>query len=303
MRSAVRIEHIYRSICVFAVALFLATASNTNTNATQKTDNYHDLQLAWRAEREANLLSDGGWLTIDALYFLREGDNSFGSSPLNDLVISEGPMSTGIFEKRDEKVSLRTTTGQTVVVNGQSVASMQLYPSDERNILVVGNLSMWVHYSGDRLAIRVRNPNSELRRTFRGLNWFPIDSHYRVQGQFIPHDKPMTIMLPNILGDLEPFTSHGSVEMTVKGHVLTMLPMTSGNRLWFIFRDLTSGKETYPAARFLYADAPDQDGLTTIDFNQAYNPPCAFNPYTTCPLPPEPNRLSLRIEAGEMDYH
>ena len=267
-------------------------------------DEYRATQHAWRADREARLMADDGWLTVAALHFLRQGENSFGTSPLNDMVLPEGPVSAGVFELRGREVFLRVTEGQTLVVNGESMMATQLYPTEEdRQDLTIGDLTMWVHYSGERLAIRLRDTNSQIRKSFTGLKWFPVDERYRVRGQFIPHDEPITVSLPNILGDIEPFTSHGSVVLTVNGAEMKMLPMTSGDRLWFIFRDLTSGSETYPAARFLYADAPDEDGWTTVDFNQAYNPPCAFNPHTTCPLPPQPNRLGVRIEAGEKDYH
>lgn len=288
-------------LCVSCVVLTLVLASPT---VSGQTDAYRIAQAEWRMQREVNLRSDNGWLTMAALYFLREGANSFGASPLNDLVLPEGPDSAGVFELRNREVFLRTPNGQTLSVNGEPVTSTQLYPTeDRRRNITIGDLTMWVHYSGDRLAIRVSDKNSEIRTSFTGLKWFPVDEDYRVRGRFVPHDEPITVQLPNILGDIEPFTSHGSVVLTVNGQEMKMLPMTSGRRLWFIFRDLTSGSETYPAARFLYADAPDDDGWTTVDFNQAYNPPCAFNPHTTCPLPPEPNRLGVRVEAGEKKYH
>ena len=168
--------------------------------------------------------------------------------------------------------------------------------------MTIGPLTLFGHYSGDRLAIRMRDRGSEIRRDFTGLRWFPPDESYRMRGIFIPHEEPRFLELPNILGDVETFRSSGSVKLTVRGQELTMTTIDSGSRLWFIFRDLTSGKETYPAARFLYAPAPEA-GSTIVDFNQAYNPPCAFNPHTTCPLPPLENRLPLRIEAGELAYH
>ena len=267
-------------------------------------DDYQASQEAWRATRETNLKADGSWLTMAVLHFLREGQNSFGSSPLNDLVLPEGPEEAGVFELRNHEVFVHAAGGRTLSVNEEPVTSTQLYPTEStRQNLTVGDLTLWIHYSGDRLAVRMSDPNSEIRTSFTGLKWFPIDERYRVRGRFVPHAEPTTVLLPNILGDIEPFTSHGSVVLTVNGQEATMLPMTSGDRLWFIFRDLTSGSETYPAARFLYADAPDEEGWTTVDFNQAYNPPCAFNPYTTCPLPPEPNRLKVRVEAGEQKYH
>ena len=267
---------------------------------------YRATQDAWRADREARLVADDGWLTVAALYFLRPGENSFGASPLSDMVLPEGPASAGVFELRGGEVYLRATGGKPLVVDGQSVTAAQLYPHEGHpRDLTVGDLTMWVHNSGERLAIRVRDTNSLIRKNFTGLNWFPVDERYRVRGRFIRHDEPITVSLPNILGDIEQFTSHGSIVLTLNGEQMKMLPVASesGERLWFIFRDLTSGSETYPAARFLYADLPDDDGWTTVDFNQAYNPPCAFNPHTTCPLPPEANRLGVRVEAGEKNYH
>lgn len=290
------------TVCSLVLLTVLALSLSVPTLVGQ--DDYHAAQEAWRTTRETGLKADGGWLTMAALHFLREGPNSFGSSPLNDLVLPEGPEEAGVFELRNQEVFLHAVEGLTLHVNDEPVRSTQLYPTENaRQNLTIGDLTLWIHYSGDRLAVRMSDPNSEIRTSFTGLKWFPIDERYRVRGRFVPHAEPITVLLPNILGDIEPFTSHGSVVLTVNGQEATMLPMTSGDRLWFIFRDLTSGSETYPAARFLYADAPDQDGWTTVDFNQAYNPPCAFNPYTTCPLPPEPNRLKVRVEAGEQKYH
>ena len=288
----------------FLSLLVVLTITPNRAAPTAQESDYLAAQESWRAAREARLLEPEGWLTMAALHFLREGANSFGSSSVNDLVLSEGPGQAGVFELRDRQVFVTAPAGQTVIVNGDTVISTQLYPPEgDRNTLNVGNLSLWVHSSGERLAIRVSNPSSEIRQSFTGLRWFPIDERYRVRGRFIPHAQPLSVMLPNILGDVDHFTSHGSVAITLHGQNITLLPVASEGRLWFIFRDLTSGAETYPAARFLYADPPDENGWTTVDFNQAYNPPCAFNPYTTCPLPPAPNRLRVRIEAGELGYH
>ena len=288
---------------IVLLLLSLAPASTA-----EQDHDYHAAQKAWRAEREARLIADNGWLTLAALHFLRDGENSFGASPLNDLVVPEGPDAAGVFELRNREVFVRAAEGQTLTVNGRSVTASQLYPTrdkngDEEQTVRIGDVTLWVHHSGDRLAIRLRDLNNAIRKNFTGLTWFAVDERYRVRGRFIPHDEPITVRLPNILGDIEPFTSHGSVTLTVNGQEVTMLPISSGEQLWFIFRDMTSGTETYPAARFLYVENPDKDGWTTVDFNQAYNPPCAFNPYTTCPLPPEPNRLRVRIEAGEKNYH
>tara|TARA_B100000809_G_scaffold265926_1_gene326378 strand:- start:3928 stop:4821 length:894 start_codon:yes stop_codon:yes gene_type:complete len=258
----------------------------------------------WRADREASLTAEDGWLTVAGLFFLTEGTSSFGTSPLNDIVLSSGPEMAGLFTLLDGSISVQAIEGQALSVDGQDVSSATLWPFEgtEPPAVTIGPLTLFGHYSGDRLAIRMRDRDSEIRRDFTGLRWFPPDESYRMRGIFIPHEEPRFLELPNILGDVETFRSSGSVKLTVNGQELTMTAIDSGSRLWFIFRDLTSGKETYPAARFLYAPAPEA-GSTIVDFNQAYNPPCAFNPHTTCPLPPLENRLPLRIEAGELDYH
>ena len=259
---------------------------------------------AWRVEREENLKADDGWLTVAGLFFLNEGENSFGSSPLNDIVLRTGPAHAGVFILRAGAVTARAPAGETLSVNGRNVAAARLWTreGDVRQVVAIGPLTLYVHYSGPRLAIRLRDRDSELRRRFTGLRWFPVDESYRVRGRYVPHGELRTVELSNILGDIEPARSSGSVVLTVGGEELRLTAIDQGGRLWFIFRDLTSGRETYPAARFLYADPPAEDGYTTVDFNRAYNPPCAFNPYTTCPLPPRENRLPVRIEAGERDY-
>ena len=258
----------------------------------------------WRADRETRLTAEDGWLTVAGLFFLTEGTSSFGTSPLNDIVLSSGPEMAGLFTLRDGTISVQAIEGQVLSVDGQDVSSATLWPFEgtEPPAVTIGPLTLFGHYSGDRLAIRMRDRDSQIRRDFTGLRWFPPDESYRMRGIFIPHEEPRFLELPNILGDVETFRSSGSVKLTVHGQELTMTTIDSGSRLWFIFRDLTSGKETYPAARFLYAPAPEA-GSTIVDFNQAYNPPCAFNPHTTCPLPPLENRLPLRIEAGELAYH
>lgn len=256
----------------------------------------------WRAEREARLTADDGWLTVAGLFFLREGENGFGSDPLHDIVLPSGPADAGAFVLRDGRVTLRAAAGATVSVDGRDVTAAELWPyENERPELRIGPLTLFAHSSGPRLAVRMLDRNSAILREFAGLDWYPVDADYRVRGRFVPHAEPQEVRIQNILGDVETLTSSGTVRLSIRGEEVEMLPVDAGGQLWFIFRDLTSGVETYPAARFLYADAPE-DGWTVVDFNKAYNPPCAFNPHTTCPLPPRANRLPVRVEAGERDY-
>ena len=265
-------------------------------------DDYRADIEAWRAKREARLKADDGWLTLGGLFFLKEGENSFGSGPLNDIVLREGPTEAGVFTYRDRKVSVRAMAGHNLPISGMATTHTRLYPFEGRRpTITIGHLSLFVHLSGKRLAIRMLDKDSAIRRGFSGLRWYPVDEAYRVPARFVPHDEPIEVRVQNILGDIETVTSSGVVRLQLAGEEIEMLPVDAADKLWFIFRDLTSGSDTYAAARFLYADAP-RDGWTVLDFNRAYNPPCAFNPHTTCPLPPRANRLPVRVEAGERDY-
>ncbi len=158
-----------------------------------------------------------------------------------------------------------------------------------------------MHASGDRYAVRLKDKNSALRRNFAGLRWYPVDESYRVTGRFVPYDKPKTVEVQNIMGDTGQMTVPGYVAFTLHGQEVRLEPEADGTDLSFVFRDLTSGKETYGAARFLDTTLLPNSQVI-LDFNEAYNPPCAYNPYTTCPLPLPQNRLRVRIEAGEKKY-
>ena len=225
---------------------------------------------AWRIEREARLKADDGWLTLAGLFFLNEGDNSFGSAPQNDIELRAGPERAGIITLRDGRVDVRAVEGQTLLVDGRRVDAAQLWPSEgpDHPTVTLGPLSLFCHESGDRLAIRLRDSESEIRREFTKLRWYPVDESFRISGRYVPHDKPRTMELASTLGDILTLRTSGSVALTVKGEDLRLTGIDYDGRLWFVFSDLTSGTETYPAARFLYADKADLNGRTTVDFNQ-----------------------------------
>ena len=169
-------------------------------------------------------------LTVAGLFFLNEGENSFGSSPLNDIVLRTGPAHAGVFTLRAGAVTARAPAGETLSVNGRDVAAARLWPREggARPVVAIGPLTLFVHYSGPRLAIRLRDLDSELRRRFTGLRWFPVDESYRVRGRYVPHGEPRTVELSNILGDVEPARSSGSVVLTVGGKELRMTAIDQG---------------------------------------------------------------------------
>ena len=205
----------------------------------------------------------------------------------------------------DRAVRFEPAADAAVVLNGQAVTQPVELRDDrtpKADELVIGDVRLVVHVSGETKSLRVRDPNGELARGFLGFRWFPIDLQYRVVGRFIKDAQPQAVKVLNTFGELDEYKSEGVVEFTLLGHTLRLRPFTTRpKRFYFVFRDASSGQETYEAARFLYADLLD-DGTTVLDFNQAYNPPCAFNPYTTCPIPIRENRLPVKILAGEKDY-
>jgi uncharacterized protein (DUF1684 family) len=191
-----------------------------------------------------------------------------------------------------------------VTVDGRRVTEVEMKPDEPGppTVARIGRLSLLVLLRAGRYAIRLKDPEHKLRQEFRGLRWFPPNESYRVTARFVRYDRPKAIPITNILGQTEPQPSPGYVVFELAGREWRLEPIQSDPKeLFFIFRDTTSREETYQAGRFLYADAPQGDRVV-LDFNKAYNPPCAFNPYTTCQLPPRQNRLPIPIRAGEKRY-
>lgn len=260
----------------------------------------------WRRGRETRLKADDGWLTVAGLFWLKEGENPAGSGTSNRIVLPAGSAAAhiGTFHHKGGRTVFNVVPGVRVTSDGKPVRTLEMIPdtSGKPSVISIGSLSMHVIARGNRYGIRLRDKNSRFRREFIRLHWYPVDEAYRITARFVPYSPPRTVAIPNVLGDTETETSPGYAVFTVNGVECRLEPVTEGNQLWFIFRDLTSSKETYPPGRFLYADPP-KDGRVMLDFNKAYNPPCAFTPYATCPLPPPQNRLKVRIPAGEKRYH
>jgi hypothetical protein len=289
---------------VFSLVIALVALSLTANVAAQQ----YDVAplLKFRADREATLKQDNSWLTVAGLHFLNQGENRIGSDPSNDIVLDfpSVPKHAGVITMNGTNVGIRAAEGQTLVINDKPVQASELHGAfDKKPVDTVrfDGLTFFVHYSGPRLALRVRDQKSPIRTNFTGLRWFAPNPAFRTSGTFSPYAEPKVVQIPNILGDLEPFNAVGTVTFQLAGVTNTMEAWRSGKRLWFVFRDQTSGRESYASARFLYTAAP-VGGKVVLDFNFTQNPPCAYNPYTTCPLPPKQNRLSVAVPAGEKKY-
>jgi uncharacterized protein len=309
-RASVLATYTSAALLIFAAGCGPAEPPASNPPATEppRAELPNDPYLAevtkFRQDREATLKGDTGWLTIAGLWFLTQPVTTFGSDPLSDIVFPAGaPPRAGTFELRNGKVTVHAAEGVTFQLDGKPVTMMQLksdVPGPADRLTLGDDLQFWVHNSGERLSIRLRDQNSSLRKDFVGLSWFSIDPQYRVEATYTPFEKPKIVDVASLVGDSDKTPIPGLLKFTLKGQEYALEPFAEPDdpQFWFVFRDLTSQKETYPAARFLYAPAP-VNGKMILDFNKAVNPPCAYNPYTTCPLPTEQNRLRTRIEAGE----
>jgi uncharacterized protein (DUF1684 family) len=234
------------------------------------------------------------------------GANTAGSAAGNDVVLpGSAPPAVGVFTLSGKTVRFEPSSNVTVMKKDQHVTAAIDLRDDSApgaDELTIGAVRLVVHVSGDERSLRVRDPNGPLAKGFLGFTWFPIDLSYRVVGRFIKDAEPKRIEVANTYGDIDTYTSDGVVAFTLQGRTLTLRPFTTRpKRFYFVFKDASSGQETYEAARFVYADLAD-DGTVLLDFNQAYNPPCAFNPYTTCPIPLRENNLPIKVLAGEKDY-
>jgi uncharacterized protein (DUF1684 family) len=247
---------------------------------------YESEILKWRQQREATLKAPDGWLSLAGLFWFHEGANRFGKDPACDMPLPDGPAQAGVFEFHNGKVTL---------------AGREIKPNSSEPIQV-GRVSVSVIRRSDKIGIRVKDPDSDARRNFRGLVSYPINEQYQITAQWVAEARNIPIL--NVLGQTSPSPSPGYAVFHLNGQEFKLRPIIEepgAKELFYIFRDQTAGKETYGAGRFFYSDFP-KDGKVVLDFNKAYNPPCAFTPYATCPLPPPENRLAVRIEAGEKTY-
>lgn len=261
---------------------------------------------AWRAAYEARLRAEYGWLSVSGLSFLHPGINTIGSLAGSDVPLPAGraPLEVGRIVYREGTATLHLRPGVAATVDGAAAgAVVPLTPEADAAAprVRIGDVEFHWHRSGERVGIRVRNPHARLRTSFAGTRWFAPDRRYDVVGTLERHGAPRAVAVRNVLGDNEDYTSPGRLRLTIDGGVVTLLPLTSSNgRLWLIFRDGTAGRQTY-GTRFLYAEPLGGDRYR-VDFNRAYNPPCAYNPHTTCPTPPRENVLDVAIPAGEQLY-
>jgi uncharacterized protein (DUF1684 family) len=263
----------------------------------------------WRAQRAAALTAPDGWFSLVALEWLKPGETTVGSAPDNNVRLASAPAHLATLRLSGTSVELTATATGLTVDGKPAAANMPLsYDGEHPSEMRSGSLLAIVIKRGDRLYLRVKDAAAPTRTGFHGLNWYPPDMQYRFEAKWIPSGAATSLTIPNVLGQISHESSPGMAEFIFHGQTIRLFPILEDpHTLFFIFRDATSKTGSYGAGRFLYAALPSnglgRPGTVLLDFNKAQNPPCAYTPFATCPLPPQQNRLTVPLAAGERRYN
>ncbi|MBM7125961.1 DUF1684 domain-containing protein [Dyella flava] len=293
---------------ILSTGVALVHAETPNPVATP--DAYQQSIEQWRSQRVARLTAPDGWLSLIGLEWLQDGINKVGSAPDNDIVLQAGPAHLGVVTlDKAGQVHIALADGSGATVDGKPVHEatliddMHVSGSASPTTVAFGTASFYVIDREGRRALRVKDSTATTRQHFLGIDYFPIDPSWRIVADWVPFNPPHDLQMGSVIGTIDTVKVPGKAVFTRDGHTYELLPYQEepGGELFFVLADRTSGHETYGASRFLYAALP-VNGKVVLDFNQAYNPPCAFTSFATCPLAPPENRLDLRITAGEKKY-
>lgn len=264
---------------------------------------YEREAMGWRERRHNRLTEPFGWLSLVGLEPLEQGRYRVGTDAANELPVTSGPPLWGALTVIGNRAWFDVEPGADVRIingNGPSV-EMQTGGDHGPTFIEAGSMQLQLLDRGGKPVLRMRDSQASTRVDFAGLAYFPFNPDWRIEARWLPHPEGRTLLVANVLGELIHEPNPGMAEFEFQGRSYGLEAVDSGDQLFFILADRTSGRESYGLGRFLYSDLPE-DGIVVLDFNRAYNPPCAFTEYSTCPLPPPENRLDVRIEAGELTY-
>jgi uncharacterized protein len=264
--------------------------------------------VQWRAARLQELTGETGWLNLVGLLWLKDGENTFGRSRDNTLVLDNAALAAqaGTFIVQDHAVRFIARPGAGITHHGEPVTQIDMVPDSagEPTVVSSGALRFFVIERAGQLGVRVRDLDSARLREFRGLDYFAVSAEWKVRAQFEPYTPARHVKIINILGMEDEVIVPGALVFVRDGQswrLEAVLESPADTHLFIMFQDGTSGHETYGGGRFMQVPLPVGD-VTELDFNKAFNPPCAVNDFATCPLPPPENRLKLRVDAGELGY-
>jgi len=292
-------------IALFLIVILAAGVSTPSSKAQNSQPHTAEIQV-WRTSRLERLISPDGWLTLVGLSWLKEGGNTFGSDPENRVILprEKAPEQAGSFHVTSDGVTAIVAKGAGVTHEGKPVTEIALRNDMQGKpiLLEIGSVSFYVIERGGRLGVRVKDSESEVRRKFKGLDYYPVDPSWRLTARFEPYDPPKAVNIPNALGGVFHETVPGAIVFDLQGRTYRLDPIPDGDSFMLVFSDETNGKETYGGGRFLTLDLPEEAGPIIVDFNKSYSPPCVFTPYATCPLPPPQNHLGVPVRAGEKGF-
>ncbi len=265
---------------------------------------------AWQKERLARLTRPDGWLTLCGLFWLKDGQNRCGSDSSNDVIFPPGktPPSVGSLIKQDDTVRFEAAPNVHVTMRDSLISTALVYAgvdTVEPRVLTVGSINFFIIKRGNQLGVRVKDTLNPARVNFAGLDYYPIDPKWHVTATFEPYNPPKLLPIATKINTIDTMQSPGALHFEIDGKPLQLdavIEDPSEKQFFIMFTDETSGSETYGAGRQLYADLPDKDNHVVLDFNRAYNWPCVFTEFATCPIPPRQNHLPIRVEAGEKMY-
>jgi uncharacterized protein (DUF1684 family) len=261
----------------------------------------------WRDAREKSLRADNGWLTLAGRFPLKSGANTFGTGQDNDVVFPPqlkgvGPDRLGTLhvDGGAKKVTLQLAEGVTMLSGDKPFTGERVFGTDRPDWVGLGRFRMHIIERDGRYILRLADNESAVRKNFKGRIWYPADEKYQVEATFVPYAANKTIRIVNVIDEVSNQPCPGFAEFKLNGESYKLDAIAEGEGLFFVFRDETAGKTTYGSARFLTIEKKPKDNATfTLDFNKAYNPPCAVSDFTTCPVAPKQNVLKVRVEAGE----
>jgi len=287
-------------------SILLAIILACLTSAHAQTDYVKSIEK-WRSDEEADLKKETGWLTVAGLFWLKEGINTVGAGPDFDVRLTDNfkKGKFGQIEFKNGVAVLTVESDNDAQSDGKDITTKIQLVSDEKGKpteIRTGSQTFYLIKREERFGIRLKDSQSKARLAFKGQHWFPIDESYKITAQFEAFSEPKEVMVPNVLGGKFKMKSPGTLKFALKGKECSLQPVEEEDgKLFIIFADKSNLNETYKSGRFLYADKP-VNGEALLDFNKAENPPCAFTPFATCPLPPPGNSLDVEIKAGEKRY-
>ena len=295
------------TLSAIAALALVASACGRHAPEAASVDYQKEIQ-DWRAMRLDRVAGPDGWATLAGLYWLKEGDNRFGSAAGNELVLESGglPALAGSFTLAKGQVTFTAAPGAGIFSGGKPVSTQKLVTdlNGDPTVLTRGSLSFYaIERSAGRYGVRVKDTAADARVHFKGLEYFPLDPGWRLEARFEAYPPGRKVSIVDVFGVPEDMDSPGALIFTLDGrdYRLDTVLETGETDYFVMFGDKTNGKETYGAGRFMYVKPP-VNGVTVLDFNKSYNPPCVFSPYATCPLPPPENRLQFPVTAGELKY-